>query len=433
MYRLYNLLIIVLSPLLAIFLMVRLSRGKSKVGWEERWGNIPDFPQVDGAKRVWVHAASVGEVMAATPILEAYRKRRPADRIILSVITPGGHEVANAQIGKTIDAVIYAPFDVPFAVKRVILNIQPDLYINLETEIWPNMLYLLRNSGAKLALVNGRISDRSIVSYRRFALLFRWALSNFHQILTQTALDSDRYISIGASAKVVETIGNAKFDQSPEPLTPEQVIALKTDLCIPLDSPVLVVGSTRDMEEERIIWQAYKQVLVRFPNIVLVHAPRHIDRAGELKSEMQRLGLDPLLRTEIKSSISTVQQIILNTFGELSRVYGIADIVFIGNSLVAPGGGQNILQPLAHGKQTLCGPYMQNFRDVVAMAERTGAVVRVADVNAVQQAMETLLNVPESAITSGKAAQKMIESNRGAAEKYAERLVQLIESSDVKS
>ncbi|MEP6757385.1 MAG: 3-deoxy-D-manno-octulosonic acid transferase [Chthonomonadales bacterium] len=428
MYRLYNLLLILLSPPLAIFLALRLLRGKSKVGWEERWGKIPAFTAEAGGKRIWVHAASVGEVMAATPILEAYRKRRPLDRIILSVITPGGHEVATAQIGKTLDAVIYAPFDVPFAVRRAIRQIQPDLYINLETEIWPNMLHLMKQSGAKLALVNGRISDKSLTSYRRFAPLFRWALSNFHFIMTQSDLDSERYISIGADSKIVEKIGNAKFDQAVEMLSAEQVDQLKKDLGIETTWPVMVAGSTREAAEEKLVWESYLSALKRVPNLALIHAPRHVDRAEELRSEMVALGMTPILRTEVASAILPNRQIVLNTFGELSRIYGIADLVFIGNSLTPPGGGQNILQPLAHGKRTICGPYMQNFRDVVAMTEKTGAIRRVKTAEELATEILAALDNREECESMGRAAQAMIEANRGTSERVVDRLVRLVES-----
>ena len=426
MYRFYNLLLILLSPLLAIFLMIRLAKGKSRIGWSQRWGKVDAFDAPNGGKRVWVHAASVGEVMAATPILEAYRTLRPSDKVLMSVITPGGHEVATAQIGKTLDAVIFAPFDVPIAVKRAIRQIRPDLYVNMETEIWPNMLALQRKRGAKLVLVNGRISDKSIVSYQKFAWLFRWALSHFHQILTQSDLDSSRYIKIGANPNCVETIGNSKFDQAPESLHADQVMALKRELKIAPKAPIWVVGSTRGIEEERVIWQAYLKVCAQFPNLILIHAPRHIDRATEMHAEMQALGMKPNLRTEINSEIKPSHQIILNTFGELSSIYGIADIVFIGNSLTPPGGGQNILQPLAHGKMTLFGPFMQNFKDVVNLAKQTGSVQKVEDENTLAAAILKILSNPESALATGLEAQEMIAANRGVAEKYAQRMVHLI-------
>jgi 3-deoxy-D-manno-octulosonic-acid transferase len=376
--------------------------------------------------RVWAHAASVGEVMAAVPILREHRSRFPSHEVIMTVITPGGHEVASAQVGKTLDAVIYAPFDAPAAVKRAVKAIQPDLYVNLETEIWPNLLHHVRASGARLVLVNGRISDRSFGSYRRLRSLFAWALGQFDRILVQTPADAERFVAIGARPERVEAFGNVKFDQADDRLTPEQVEALRADLRIPAGAPVLVVGSTRLSEEERQVFEAVTLARRSLPDLVLIHAPRHIDRAAEVVSLMRETGLSPLRRTEMAGHAGPIRDLVLDTFGELGRVYAVADAAFIGNSLAAPGGGQNLLQPLAQGKPALYGRYMQNFRDAVALAEQAGVGFRVENAEELAERLVALVNAPEERARIAEAAVGLIARNRGVAARYADALAALV-------
>jgi 3-deoxy-D-manno-octulosonic-acid transferase len=424
-YLLYNSLLILLSPLLGVGLLARLAKGKSRQGWAERWGRLPDSLRKRPGTRIWVHAASVGEVMAATPILKEYRERRPDDDIVVSVVTPGGHEVATTLVGKLVSGVFYAPFDVPPAVNRAVAVVQPDVFVNLETELWPNLLSRLRGVGARLILVNGRISDRSFGSYRRLRGLFHWVLGQFDRILAQTEDDASRFRSIGADPSRVACAGNAKFDQLTRRLSADEVAALRRDLRLPDGAPVWVVGSTRMQEEEQHVIAAYLKAREEVPDLVLIHAPRHVERAGEVEAAMRSAGLTPLRRTQTAGHEGTVEQLILDTFGELSDVYAVCNVAFIGNSLTAPGGGQNLLQPLAHGKPALYGPYMNNFRDIVSMAEAAGVGFCVDGPDALARKVVECIQDRDGRTDMAQRAMHLVDGNRGAAARYAEAIAGL--------
>ncbi|HXG24918.1 MAG TPA: glycosyltransferase N-terminal domain-containing protein, partial [Chthonomonadales bacterium] len=298
-YVIYNFFLLLLSPVLLLLLVRRWVQGKSRVGWSERWGSLTKPLPVEGKPRVWVHAASIGEVMAAMPILRAYKKLRPEDEVVMSVITPGGYEVAAGLIENLLQAVFYAPFDVPWAVSRVVRRLRPALFVVLETELWPNLLYHVKRSGARVVLVNARLSDRSIGRYRRLRLFFAWVLSHFDRILVQTERDAERFRQIGAYPACVEVLGIAKFDQATEELDAERVSALRRELKLSEDAPVWVVGSTRVTEEERIVIEAYRQARLELPDLVLVHAPRHVERAAEVAELMREAGFHPVRRTAL--------------------------------------------------------------------------------------------------------------------------------------
>jgi 3-deoxy-D-manno-octulosonic-acid transferase len=426
-YWRYNALLALASPALTALLVSRLAHGKSREGWRERWGDLPAALHHKTAPRLWVHAASVGEVVAATPILTLLRERLPDWQFVCSTITPGGQETARNQIGKTLDTVIYAPFDLPWAAQKAARTVQPDLYVNLETELWPNLLYHVRQTGAKMALVNGRISDRSIGRYRRFRNLFGWTLQQFDRLLVQTAQDASRFRDIGAAAERLTVVGNAKFDQKTERLTPAQAAALKQELGIAPDAPVWVVGSTRTAEEETQILSAYRQARETVPNLALIHAPRHIERAEELAGLMRSQGLHPVRRSQVAPASVPVTQLILDTFGELARVYAVGEVAYIGNSLLPPGGGQNLLQPLAQGKPVLYGPYMNDFRDLVAMAERAGLGTKVRTADELAAQVVTRIRETSKRESFAARAEAMLAENRGAAQRYADSLLALVQ------
>jgi 3-deoxy-D-manno-octulosonic-acid transferase len=365
--------------------------------------------------------------MAVSPILKEYREMRPDDEIVLSVITPGGWEVGEGMRGKLVDRVFYAPFDAPFAVKRSVRVVRPDVFVNLETELWPNLLHYVNRSGAGLLLVNGRISDRSIRSYRRLKGLFRWVLGQFDRVLAQTETDAKRLVEIGAPGDRVEVFGNAKFDQAADRLSAEEIAELRSDLKLAENAPVLVIGSTRQVDEERLVVKAYLEARRSIPNLALIHAPRHVERAGEVMEILREAGLKPIRRTEL-AGVERAEQVVLDTFGELGRVYALADVAFIGNSLTPPGGGQNPLQPLAQGKPVIYGPYMQNFRDIAAMAESAGVATKVGSPEELAKLILLLVQDANREEIARRAV-ALVQENRGAARRYAEAIAELAASS----
>lgn len=417
---LYNLALLLLSPLILVYMLVRMARGKSRRGWRDRLGR-PELPAA-GGRRVWVHCASVGEVVAATPVIAAYRVIHPADEIVMSVITPGGHEVASKLVGKHLAAVFYSPFDFTWAARSAMNLVRPALLVVLETELWPNLLWACHDAGVPAVLVNGRMSDRSAGGYRRARSLFRHLFPCFAAIEVQSSRDRDRYLAAGADPLQVVVGGNSKFDQDLGCLDVEAVAALRADLRLPDGAPVLVVGSTRSVEEERLVLDAYQLLLRDRPNLALVHAPRHVDRAEEVAGLMSARGLHPVRRTQMAAMApgETAQQVILDTFGELARVYAVATVAFVGNSLVPSGAGQSLLQPLAQGKPVLFGPYVSDHRDAAALALADGVGFAVHDAAGLAQVTAGLLADEPARSRIAVAALQLVRSNRGASQRFAD-------------
>ncbi len=403
-------------------LCVRLLRGKSRAGWGERWGRLPETLARRSAPRLWVHAASVGEVMAATPVIRAYHTLHPDHEIVVSVITPGGHEIASKMIGDPLTAVFYAPFDLPPVVRRVLHLVKPDVLAVMETELWPNLLFHARRSGAKLLLINGRISDRSFGRYRRFRAIFGWTLSLFDRLLAQTPLDAQRLREIGADPSRVEVFGNTKFDQATDRLSEAQIAGLRKDLKLPPKAPVWVIGSTRIALEEAFLITVYLKLRETLPDLALIHAPRHVERAEEVVQMMRNAGLNPVRRTEMANVSGKVSQIVLDTFGELGNIYAVADVAYLGNSLIPPGGGQNPLQAFAQGKPAFYGRYMTNFRDIAAQAESAGVGFPVADADELAVRMQALLQDRGGLAEIAERAVELVRRNRGASARYAEAI-----------
>lgn len=426
---LYNSVMGVASPVLAGYLLWRLARGKSRDGLSERWGSLSASLSKGPRARIWVHAASVGEVMAAQPILREIRNRRPEIEAVMSVITPGGREVAQGLVGKLIDGAVYLPFDIAPVIRKTVGFLKPDLFAGIETEIWPNLLYFLRQEGIPAALVNGRISDRSFVRYRHVRWFLASALESYSCILARTPTDAERFVALGAPAERVVPMGNVKFDQAEEPLSEGEVLALRSELRIDPAAPVWVVGSTRTAEEEKAVHAAHHLARNALPRLVLIHAPRHVERSSEVAASMQSAGVRPVLRSALGNHTGYADAIVLDTFGELARIYAVADVAFVGNSLIAPGGGQNPIQPLAQGKPVLFGPYMSNFRDVAADAMAAGVGFQVTSARDLADRVIALIRDDDGRQAIAQRALALIRNNRGAAARYAERLVALMESS----
>ena len=427
LYLAYNLALALASPAIAILMARRVLAGKDRPGWRERWGKLPPAVAANPAPRLWVHAASVGEVMAAAPVLRLFHQTKPQYFIVISTITPGGFQTAQNLAEELGGVAIYAPFDFPPAVRRTLRVIRPCVMAVMETELWPNLLFLVRRSGARIALLNGRISDRSFRRYRRFRSFFSWVLSQFDQVLAQSPRDAERLQAIGANAARVQVVGNTKFDQAGEPASAAEIAQLRADLRLPPRAPVLVVGSTRRPEEEREVLAAYSLARNSIPELALIHAPRHVERADEVAAIMRQAGLEPVRRTELSKLGGSAQHIILDTYGELAKIYSLCDVAFIGNSLVPPGGGQNLLQPLAQGKPVLFGPWMQNFRDLAEAAEGAGVGWRVTNAEQLSRKIVELVQDEAGRSDLAQRALALIAANQGASARYAQALARLAE------
>lgn len=416
-YLIYNLFLVLASPVLLIYLAWRIVvRGKSREGWSHRLGRLPLSPQ--GRQVLWVHAVSVGEVIAAVPLLQTLREEFPQHHLLLTTLTPTGNITARQQLGKLVDAVGYLPVDFPFAVKHALNRVRPEALVIMETELWPNLLMLAYRQGVKTVIANGRLSDLSLPAYRRFQWLFSRVLQCLDAICVQSEEDARRFCAIGAPPDRVHVTGNTKFDQAAVGAQDINVLAVRQDLGLPVDAPVLVVGSSRAPEEERLIAAAYRRLRTEFPHLCVVWAPRHVERAEAIVETLQVAGFRPWRRTS-GTPPEPLEQIVLDTFGELGKVYAVGDVAIIGGSFV-PLGGQNLLQPLAHGKPVVHGPYMQNFWDVAFLAHQAGVAWTAGDEDELVERVSGLLRDAHLREEVARRAQSLIAEQQGASRRTVE-------------
>jgi 3-deoxy-D-manno-octulosonic-acid transferase len=409
MYLLYSALAgvaLLLSSPVWLFRLLRYS--KYRAGLAERLGRVPERLR-DSQHRptIWVHAVSVGEVLAVSELISELRQRAPSYRIAVSTTTATGQKLARDRFGAA--DVFYFPIDFAFAVRPYLRALRPELIVIAETEFWPNFLRLGRQSGARIAVVNARISDRSFPRYQRFHALIAPALQNISLFLAQGEEDRRRLIEIGAPEKRVQVSGNLKFDLKPAteaPLVAELKSALATI------GPVLVCGSTVEGEEP-ILLRAFTVVRERYPNALMILAPRHPERFVPVAELIAASGMKFWRRSQWNASEALGPGIfLLDSIGELASIYQLADIAFVGGSLV-PGGGHNILEAAQHGAAIVVGAYTENFRDMVTLFRRAGAVV-VANADELAQTFLGLLADESRCRGLGARAREILRANAGA-------------------
>jgi 3-deoxy-D-manno-octulosonic-acid transferase len=412
MWLLYNLLLTVLAPLWVPVVWYRSRKRKEQPNWQERYGRFP-FGYVRGERRIWVHAVSVGEVLAISPILRLLRQHLTDHKFVLSVTTSSGHQTAK-QTPELYDHLVYFPLDVPLFMLTAMQKVQPDAVVVMETELWMNFLWAAQTFDAPTILINGRISDRSFPRAMAVRPFYRALLKQLNLALMQTEVDANRLLALGAPH--VEVFGNSKYDQALPAAEPLDLLRDKFGLD---DRPVIVLGSTRGAEEEAFVIEALSG-LENLKDLQIVHAPRHIETAEGLASAAARLGL-PVGR---RSLGQTGQYLVLDTYGELASVYALASVVVIGGGF-SNLGGQNLVQPLAHGKPVIHGPHMQNFREATAKADAVGASLSVSTPLELRSAIARLLADEGTREQMGMAAKSLIEANLGASERYAARIAQV--------
>ena len=426
----YNTVLALLSPLLLLYLIYRIAAlGKSRVGWRERLGFVdPSVAQREPDQPlIWVHAVSVGEVAAAEPILRELRALEPLAKIVLSMTTVTGREMA-VKRDLDVDGLFYFPFDVPTAVGRALDVLDPAIFVAMETELWPNFLWSAKRRGVRTMVANARLSDRSFKRARLLRPLYGWIMKHLDSICAQSALDAERFIALGAESRSVQVVGNSKFDEAYPEVSEAEQRKLRQDLGFAQEVPVVVAGSTNPGEEE-IVLDAFWQARVSHPEARLLIAPRHPDRTEEIIGITERRGYVAARRTEMLAAAEAGETsdngasaqdrvVLLDTIGELARVYAICSVAFVGGSLV-PKGGQNILQAIAQGRPVLFGPHMHNFRDSAAIALAEGVGFQVRDKDSLAKGILELLDDPVRLEEIATKGQDLIESSRGAARKCA--------------
>ncbi len=394
-------------------------------GFMERLGFLPAPAQNRDPEQkvVWIHAASVGETMAAGVLVSGIRKKYSGCKIIFSALTPSGVRTAAENIEEA-DAVICLPFDLSFITDRVAACVRPSVLVLVETELWPNLIKSVDKLGAGIMVASGVLSSRSLDGYGFLQPLAEDMLSRIDVFSMQTQSDARRIISLGADADRVSCDGNIKFDRNYNPRPGSSGRELAREFKIPQNSPVIAAGSTHRGEEKDLIC-LYKQLKKKFPELVMVIAPRYISRAREIFLLCRGLGVDAVFRTSIDER-SGQDMILLDTMGELAGVYELSDVVFVGGSLVDRG-GHNILEAAACGKPVLFGPYMGNFIQEKQAVIEQGLGFEVSNAFELAAKTEQCLQLKDSSPFSNEKARVFMEKNRGASERSLALLSGLLE------
>jgi 3-deoxy-D-manno-octulosonic-acid transferase len=423
MYLLYSALLAAgLLASLPYWMFGKRRHGKYREGLRERLGKIPPRLQSQSPPAIWVHAVSVGEVLAVSELVSRLRQRFPEYRVVISTTTATGQKLATKHFGE--DSVFYFPLDFAFAIRPYLSVLRPRLIVLAETEFWPNFLRLAHASGARVAVVNARISDHSWPGYRRFRRILQSVLGNVDLFLAQTAEDGSRLREIGAAADRVQVSGNLKFDVSaPDP--PPIVARLRSNFQQAGAGPVMVFGSTAEGEEELLL-RAFENVLASYPRAVMILAPRRPERFGQVGQLLEQLGIRFWRRSMWSGEPVAGGVFLVDTIGELASLYALADVAFVGGSLV-PRGGHNIIEPAQHGVATMVGNHTENFRDVVSLFQGQDAV-RVVGPAEFPVVLMDLLSNDEERIALGRRGAETLRSQMGATEKTLQALKQLLEA-----
>ena len=433
-YNIFQILsLILLSPLLLVKAIISPKyRGrillKLGIGIEELIQKLPV-----GQQRIWIHALSVGEVLSAHPLVKELRLARPSITLIFSASTKTGEELARNVMAKEVDLFIPFPLDI-FSVARKFINlIAADLFVLVETDFWPNFIHTINRKGTPAILVNGRISQKSFARYQRFRFIFLPMFKIFKFISMQTESDAKKMIDLGVNADRVKALGNLKYDA----VLPDMVgwdqeqrptSFYRQQFGISPEKVVWIAGSTHPGEEVAIL-TAYKRLSLLFPDLFLVVAPRDVERGREVKEIADKLGLTVRLRTAPlqDEEFPGAPLLILDTMGELSRMYSFCNIAFIGGSLV-PDGGHNPLEPAAFAKPILFGPYMDDFTEIASDLLEKDAAIVCHDEDDIFEVMKKLLVNHSIQKQMGKDAQALVIQHRGVTKRHIEIIQFIIDS-----
>jgi 3-deoxy-D-manno-octulosonic-acid transferase len=424
MYLVYSFLLAVAAVVtFPYFLVQGLRHGKYLGSAAARLGRAPEAARTPGGA-IWLHAVSVGEVLACQRLAAGLKQRFSKRPLVVSTTTESGFRTAAKRLQA--DAVFYCPFDFAFAVRRVLKALRPAILLVAETELWPNLLREPSRAGIPVAVFNARVSDRSFPRYRRFRFFFRHVLDCVSLLLPQSDEDARRLLELGAPPARLRLAGNLKYDQPAAPPLPDW---LDEQLREWAANGALVAGSTAAGEETQVL-EAFGRLRLRHAGLRLILAPRRPERfeevaamaAGQGFAVARRSGLEPAKPQHLRHA----QVLLLDTIGELRAFYGYATVAFVGGSLV-PHGGQNILEAAQFARPIVVGPHMSNFRDMTRVFLRAGALRQVASAAELAPALEELFENAAMREALGQAALRLLEANRGATDRVIEAVAELLD------
>ncbi|MCF7201112.1 lipid IV(A) 3-deoxy-D-manno-octulosonic acid transferase [Pseudomonas oligotrophica] len=371
---------------------------------------------------IWVHAVSVGESIAAAPMIRALMACYPELPITVTCMTPTGSERIRALFGDSVQH-CYLPYDLPWAAARFLDRLQPRLAVVMETELWPNHIHQCARRGVPVALANARLSERSARGYGRFAGLTAPMLAELDLIAVQTEAEAARFRQLGARAECVEVTGSIKFDLSIDPALPPRAAQLRGQWQAQ-DRPLWIAASTH-LGEDEIVLAAQRRLLASYPDALLILVPRHPERFASVFERCRREGLAAVRRSTGEAVQATTQVLVGDTMGELLFLYALADVAFVGGSLV-PNGGHNLLEPAALGKPVLSGPHLFNFLEIAAQLREAGALREVEDAEQLASAVGELWRDVAAAQGMHDAGLGVLKANQGALQRLLAELERLL-------
>lgn len=382
--------------------------------WGERFGiiRLTEAQRIAQGKWLWIHAVSVGESVAAAPLIRKLRSEYPALPIIVTTMTPTGSERIREMFGHDV-CHVYAPYDHPWAVKNFLRRFKPQALVIMETELWPNIIHYTKASKAQVIVANARLSEKSARGYEKFSKLGKPMLAQIDCIAVQAQNDADRFLRLGVREDQLCITGSIKFEiELPEFLAAKQ---LQLRGMIDGERPVWIAASTREGEEEKVL-TAFKICLAEIPDLLLLLVPRHPERFRSTARLCVDHGLTVVKRSEGTSVSELVNVLLGDTMGEMLTYYSVSDLAFVGGSLVDTG-CQNVLEPAALGLPVFVGPSQFNFQTICEQLEEAGALQTVADERALAEAVIDAFSDTAKRTAMGKAGQQLIRENRGALER----------------
>jgi 3-deoxy-D-manno-octulosonic-acid transferase len=421
----------VAAPFLAAYYLPRVLLGrKYRNSLGGKLGYLPkDFvPERIPKPRVWFHAVSVGEVVALGPLIKAVRDLEADVSPIVSTGTETGQAKARESIPES-EGFLYLPLDFPACVDPTIQRIRPQLFVLMETELWPNLIHGLKSAGSAVALANGRISDRSFPRYRKLKSIFASTLARIDLFLMASDTDAQRIEEMGAPGDRIHVTGNTKFDAALGRVPVEAEVRIREMFDLDVGTRVVVAGSTHPGEHELVL-DAYNKLTETYPDLILILVPRHVEKTPSIVAAMKDRNMQPpFLRSTVDDGEKRNGRrvVIVDRTGELFQVFSVASAVFMGGSLV-PKGGQNILEPAAWGKMVLFGPSMEDFREARDILVAAGAGIPVSGLGDLTRKLHDILSAPEPAAARGAAGRESILKHVGSARRNAEMLMHLLKS-----
>jgi 3-deoxy-D-manno-octulosonic-acid transferase len=430
----YNLLIFLSTPLIFVYLLVFLLRRKDfRASFWERLGKIraiedsssPDWVErprsalarESGVQCFWIHAVSVGEVMAAVPLVKGLRLRFPMSRIVFSTYTSTGRETVKNKCPEA-DQVFYFPLDVFPVVQRVVATVRPTVFLLVETDIWPIFLRTLAHKGIPSVVINGRISPRRLLA----TAFYRRVLDQVSFFCMQTDVDAERVLALGIDARKVTVTGNMKFAQAI--VREGEPARLRKDFGLPVGTRLLIAGSTHVGEEDEIV-RCYQHLCRSYKDFFLLLAPRHPERIEKVEGLCRSYGFSCVRRSRADGASGNAI-FLLDTIGELSDAYALGTFIFVGGSLVRRG-GHNVLEPAAWGKPIFFGPHMEHYSGIASMLEREGAAIQVKSGEELAIQIDRLIKDNGRLLEMGQKAASFVAKNQGAVERNLDVIEKILE------